>query len=179
MYSKLGYSRGVIANLSDAPNLPNPQTGETVFCTENYRVLTYDGALWMCDDFVRLINESGSTRNAGDLVIYDTTTYGRVVLTTTSDIERVAGPVVYTASNGAAVAVAIKGRYKCKVDSSAPGITTIGGKAYTYSAGNSGAAIDAITTPVVSGFYGWILERLDISRTGIKNMLIRGKVEMF
>jgi hypothetical protein len=179
MYSKLGYSRGVIANLSDAPNLPNPQTGETVFCTENYRVLTYDGALWMCDDFVRLTNGTGGTRSAGDLLVHDTGTYGNVVVTTTTQLPRVAGPVVYTSTAGSPIAIAIKGRYKCKVDFSQSGITTIGGRAYTYSAGALGAAVDTVATPIVTGFYGWILEKLDTSGTGVKNMLIRGKVEMF
>jgi hypothetical protein len=182
MYNKLGYSRGVIANLSDAPSLPNPQTGETVFCTENYRVLTYDGALWMCDDFVRLVNGSGATRAAGDLLIASTVAYGNVVVTTTTQSPRVIGPVVYSSTNGSPIAIAIKGKYKCKVDfyPTVSPITTIGGKAYTYSSGNLGAAIDSVSTPLVGGFFGWVLEPLPapLVQTNRK-MLIRGKVEFW
>jgi hypothetical protein len=182
MYNKLGYSRGVIANLSDAPNLVNPQTGETVFCTENYRVLTYDGALWMCDDFVRLVNGSGSTRAVGDLVCAATGVFGNVVITNATQNPRVIGPVVYSSTNGSPIAVAIKGKYKCRVDfySTVSPITTIGGKAYTYSSGNLGAAIDNVSTPLAGGFFGWVLEPLPAPLVqGNRKMLIRGKVEFW
>jgi len=181
MYSKTGYSRGVITNLSDAPNLPNPQTGETVFCTENYRVLTYDGDLWMCDDFIKMTNNSGSACIACDLMEIDTSGTLSAIKTTGSTL-RTIGPAIYGAANGAFVAIAFKGIYKVKIVNISSGpASNIGWKVLASSLGNAGAGIN--NTAVSAGFIGWTMEPVPFTGSntptgwGTFKCLMRGKVE--
>lgn len=181
MYSRTGYSRGVITNLSDAPNILNPQTGETVFCLENNRVLTYDGDLWMCDDFIKMTNNSGSACIACDLMQISTSGTLSAIKTTASTL-RTIGPAIYGAANGAFVAIAFKGIYKIKIVNIGGGTASnIGWKVLASSLGNAGAGIN--NTAVVAGFIGWTIEPVPFNGPtgaagwGTFKCLMRGKVE--
>ena len=181
MYSKTGYSRGIITNLSDALNINASQPGETVFCLENNRVLTFDGNLWMCDDFIRVTNNSGSSCIEGDLMEFNTSGTFSVIKTTGSTI-RVAGPSIYPAANGSLTAVAFNGIYKIKVTNVVAGpANTIGWKVYASGAGGpAGAGINQSNITV--GFLGWTAEPVPFSGSDplafeTFKCLIRGKVE--
>jgi hypothetical protein len=181
MYNRTGYSRGIITNLSDAPNILNPQTGETVFCLENNRVLTYDGDLWMCDDFIKMTNNSGSACIACDLMGIATSGTLSAIKTTGTTL-RTIGPAIYGAANGAFVAIAFKGIYKIKIVNVSSGpANNIGWKVVASSLGNAGAGIN--NTAVVAGFIGWTMEPVPFTGSntptghGTFKCLMRGKVE--
>ena len=105
------FTYGVKTLLSDVSAIASPSAGETVFCSENKRMMTYDGYVWMCSDFVRLTNGSGGTLNTGDVVIVSTSTASGVTTSTTIYDNTVLGPVVFGNTNGNYVTVAISGIY--------------------------------------------------------------------
>ena len=105
------FTYGVKTLLSDVSAIASPSEGETVFCSENKRMMTYDGYVWMCGDFVRLTNSSGGTLNPGDVVVVSTTTVSAATTSLTIYDNRVLGPVVFGNTNGNYVAVAISGIY--------------------------------------------------------------------
>lgn len=174
-YIKTKYSRGVVALLSDLPNLTNPKQGETAFCSENGRLMTYDGQLWMCDDFVKLTNNSGATRSAGDVMIFESTSgvVANLANTTTAlSNELVAGCVVYQSLANNPVAIAYKGIYKIKCAFAAP-TTNIGYRVRTSSSASFG---DANNTTTNGGIFAYTLEAPSTSPSTIK-CLLRNKVE--
>lgn len=182
MYNRSGYSRGIITNLSDALSLPSPQTGETVFCLENNRVLTYDGELWMCDDFIKMTNNSAASCIAGDLMEF-ATSGSFSALRTSGATTRVIGPAIYPAAIGAVTAVAFKGIYKIKIVNVVTGpASTIGWKVTASGSGNAGAGISTAAV-TGGGLLGWTVEPVPFSGVSVPGghgtfrCLIRGKVE--
>lgn len=174
-YIKTKYSRGIVALLSTLPTLSNPEQGETAFCSENGRLMTYDGQVWLCDDFIKLTNNSGSTRNAGDVMIFESTSGAvpNLANTTTSlSNELVAGVVIYTSLSNAPVVLAYKGIYKIKCVFAAP-TTNIGYRVRTSSSATFG---DANNTTTNGGVFAYTLEAPSTSPSTIK-CLLRNKVE--
>jgi hypothetical protein len=174
-YIKTKYSRGNVALLSDLPNLANPKQGETAFCSENGRLMTYDGQLWLCDDFIKLTNNSGATRSAGDVMIFEDTSGVVANLANTTNAlsnERVAGCVIYQSLANNPIAIAYKGIYKIKCNFVAP-TTNIGYRVRTSSSPSFGDA-NAITTS--GGIFAYTLEAPSTSPSTIK-CLLRNKVE--
>jgi hypothetical protein len=173
MYNRTGYSRGIITNLSDAPNILDPQTGETVFCLENNRVLTYDGALWMCDDFIRLTNSSAGNRSVGDVMLFSSTTSLGATIAATAGSPLFAGVVVYASTNGSPVALAHKGIYKVKLTLLSVTPVRIG---YFIRSSSTGTAGAQLSTTMSVGMFGWSLEIP--SGVGLCRVLLRGKTEI-
>jgi hypothetical protein len=174
MYSKTRYSRGVVATLAAAASLSNPQIGETVFCQENNRILTYDGALWMCDDFIRLTNSSGGNRSVGDVMLFSSTTNLGATISAIGSSPLFAGVVVYASTNGSPVALAHKGIYNVKLTQISITPTRIG---YFLRSANTGTAGAELTTGMGAGMFGWSLEIPP--GVGLCRALLRGKVELF
>lgn len=177
MYIESRYDRGIKDTLAQVKALPSPEVGETVFCKENGRVLTFDGDLWMCDDFVKLINGSNATQPQGaTMVIPVSGDNGTVVPSSNSYDTRVVGVSVYSTIAGAPMAIAYKGIYRVKlVYFSTP--TAIGGFIRTTSAGGGGHS--EINSSVSSGFYGWTLEVPTTPSPSLVRCLLRGKVEYY
>jgi hypothetical protein len=181
MYIESRYDRGVKDTLIQVKALASPEVGETVFCRENGRVLTFDGDLWMCDDFIKSVNASGSTRSQGDTMIY---LYGSgstpsVVAATNTGNGLVAGACVFSSTNGAPIAVAYKGIYKVKlVYYSTP--TAIGGFIRSTSGGGGGNS--EVSSSMTSGVFGWTLEIASAPSSAVPSLvrcLLRGKVEYY
>jgi hypothetical protein len=180
-YIKTKYSRGVVSLLSDLPNLANPIQGETAFCSENGRLMTYDGQLWMCDDFIKLTNASGGTRSVGDIMIFQdtsgTTLEAKVVNTLGN--EQVAGVVVYQSLSNQPVALAYKGIYKIKIDNFVVAPTFSG--LLICQAGTYTAAARA-SNNVVAGNFAWTVETFlgptPVPANILLKCLIRSKVEV-
>jgi hypothetical protein len=175
-YIKTKYSRGIVALLSTLPTLSNPEQGETAFCSENGRLMTYDGQLWMCDDFIKLTNNSGATRNAGDLMVFETTsgtTPNLANVTTIFASDFVAGPVIYQSLENEPVAIAYKGIYKinCYYGGSAP--TTIG---FIVRCGAISAQANIAATYVSPGLFAYTIE-IPTSEPSLVKCLLRNKVE--
>ena len=174
-YIKTKYSRGIVALLSTLPTLSNPEQGETAFCSENGRLMTYDGQVWLCDDFIKLTNNSGSTMSPGDVMIFESTSGAVPNLantTTTLSNELVAGVVIYTSLSNAPVVLAYKGIYKIKCVFVAP-TTNIGYRVRTSSSATFG---DANNTTTNGGVFAYTLEAPSTSPSTIK-CLLRNKVE--
>ena len=108
-----GYSFGN-KTLVEVGSLSDMSTGDTCFCTDNMRLMTYDGAHWMCSDFVKLINGTGTSVVEGDLLVASTTLAGTAVATSTIRNKKVIGPVVFPASVGELTVIAIFGKYRVK-----------------------------------------------------------------
>jgi hypothetical protein len=181
MYTETRYSRGLKDTLIQVKALLSPEVGETVFCRENGRVLTFDGDLWMCDDFIKSVNASGSTRSQGDTMIYSQGSgfTPSVVASSNTGNGLVAGVCVFSSTSGAPIAIAIKGVYKVKlVYFSTP--TAIGG--FIRSTSSGGGGISETTTAMSAGVYGWTLEIPSAPSSSIPTLvrcLLRGKVEYY
>jgi hypothetical protein len=178
MYIESRYDRGIKDTLAQVKALPEPETGETVFCKENGRVLTYDGELWMCDDFVKLTNGSTSTQPQGNVMVIPqgSGAGGTVIPTSNSYDTRVVGVNVYSTLGGAPMAIAYKGIYRVKlVYFSTP--SAIGGFIRTTSAGGGGCA--EINATVSAGFFGWTLQVPTVASPSLVRCLLRGKVEYY
>lgn len=182
VWTNTEYSRGIVATLAQVATLPNPIMGETVFCNENMRMLTYDGELWMCGDFIKCINDSGSTRQPGDVMTVKNSTTGllpEVVSSTQTGSALFAGVVVFASANGAVVALAFKGTYKVKFTIFSNGF---GGCLFEPIRSSSTGGVE--TTPssvgVSAGHIGWIIEQ---PSTGTVPQLcwclLRGKTEYY
>ena len=114
-----GYTYGT-KTLTQISALTGMSTGDTAFCTSNNRVMTYDGTFWVCDDFVVMVNRSGSTINQWDVVIVQqggTTTEISCTKTTTAGNSLIVGVAVYSAINGSNCVIAVKGNYQVNVRS--------------------------------------------------------------
>ena len=178
MYIQSKYDRGIKDTLVQVKALLSPEVGETVFCNENGRVLTFDGDLWMCDDFIKSINASGSTRSQGDTMIYyqGGGATPQVVAASTTGNALVAGVCVYSSTNGSPIAIAYKGIYKVKlVYFSTP--TATGGFIRSTSAGGGGCS--ELWLSMTSGVFGWTLEIPIVGTTSLVKCLLRGKVEYY
>jgi hypothetical protein len=177
-YIKTNYTRGIVSTLSALAGLPTltpPELGETAFCSENGRLMTYDGQFWMCDDFIKLTNNSGAIRNPGDVMIFESTS-GAVPnlanITTSLSNELVAGVVIYTSFINSPVVIAYKGIYRIKCVFTAPA-TNIGYRVRTSSSATFG---DANNTTTNAGIFAYTLEAPSTSPSLIK-CLLRNKVE--
>ena len=178
MYIESRYDRGIKDTLAQVKALPSPEVGETVFCKENGRVLTFDGDLWMCDDFIKLTNGSTSTQLQGaTMVIPFVSGAGGTVLPASNSYDtRVVGVCAYTTLGGAPMAIAYKGIYLVKlVYFSTP--TATGQFIRTTSAGGGGCS--EINSSMVGGVYGWTLEVPTASSPSLVRCLLRGKVEYY
>ena len=181
MYIETRYSRGLVNTLVQVKALLSPEVGETVFCKENGRVLTFDGDLWMCDDFIKSTNTSTVTASQGDTMVFGSgaTFTGRVVRSSDTGNTLVAGVCVYSSVANAPIAIAIKGVYKVKlVYFSTP--TAIGG--FIRSTSSGGGGVSEMTTAMTAGVYGWTLEIPSAPSSSIPTLvrcLLRGKVEYY
>lgn len=112
-----GYTYG-LKTFAQIQALTGMSTGETAYCTDRNRVLTWDGTFWMCDDFVVMRNRSGSTVNQWDVVIVQTggtTTEIACVRSATPGDPRVVGVAVLSAADGALCCIAVKGNWRVNV----------------------------------------------------------------
>jgi len=115
-----GYTYG-LNTLTQIFSIVGMQIGETVYCTDHNRVFTYNGAQWVCDDFVIMVNRSASTINQWDVVVAGTggtATEISCTTTATSGNPGVVGVAVATATTGSNVLIAVKGNWKCNVAAS-------------------------------------------------------------
>jgi hypothetical protein len=145
-------------------------TGDTVFCSENNRVMTYDTSnIWMCNDFIKLTNNSGVALAKGDVVIADITLAGAVTRTTTQGNPLVIGPVVFGNANGSPVAIAIFGIYDVRTN----GSTLAGDLALTSTTAGAGDS----TTTMGDGFFGVYVAQN--AAAGLTKCFIRSKPEYF
>jgi len=157
------------------PSLIPARVGETAFCRENGRLMTYDGELWMCDDFIKLTNNSGAIRSPGDVMIFETTpgtTPKLANVTNTLGNDFVAGVVVYQSNIGSPVALAYKGIYKINC---AWGVTptTIGFIVRCGSTNGVGNLTNVYSNP---GFFAYTLE-VPTANPSLVRCLLRNKVE--
>jgi hypothetical protein len=186
MYIETRYDRGIKDTLAQVKLLASPELGETVFCKENGRVLTYDGQLWMCDDFIKSTNigvNSGvaPTSYQGDTMVFwvGSTTISKVIRSNSTGNTLLAGVCVYTSLPNEPIAIAFKGIYKVKLlYYSSP--TAIGGMIRSSTA--AGGGFSEMTTSMTNGVFGWTLEIPSTSSSTIPTMvrcLLRGKVEYY
>ena len=172
-YNRTRYSRGVVATLSAVNSLSSPQTGETCFCSENGRVMTYDGELWMCDDFIKAINVSGATRAIGDVMTWQTTAGTAThVIAASAGSFLWAGVAVYAAANNAPIAIAYKGIYKVNV-SDVP--TTYNRIGYQLRISGLTSARGELIASGLPTWVGWNVEI--VPGGGLTKCLLRGKPE--
>lgn len=144
------YTYGVRPTLANVAAITGAVAGETVFCQENFRKLTYDGTNWMCSDFIKLTNGSGVTVNPGTVLVASTTA-DSVTLSTTTNNPKVYGPAVFTSTAGSPVVIAIFGIYQVSTNSS----TDHGDFAFTNSSGGTATS----TSTMGSGCFGIYVER--------------------
>lgn len=184
VWNKTGYSRGIVATLAGVAALPSPKMGETVFCSENCRIHTFDGDLWMCDDFIKSINGTITTRSQGDVMVFESNIGmpKQVITTGTSGDTRFAGVVAFAAAPGAPIALAYKGKYRTKITFFAEAWDTNSwGKPIRTSSLNGGMeTINYGITGITSGHCGW-LAQLPASATvpQILWCVLRGKTEYY
>jgi hypothetical protein len=182
VWSNTEYSRGVVATLAEVSALPNPIMGESVFCNENMRMLTYDGELWMCGDFIKCINTSGSSRQKGDVMVVKNSTTGilpEVVSVTQTGSAYFAGVVVYTSANNAVVALAFKGIYKTKITIFGNGFASSAFQPIrTSSLGGGMETTPSAATPS-AGHCGWLVEQPANGTAQLCWCLLRGKTEYY
>lgn len=163
------YTYGVKSTLSAVSAITGASAGETVFCEENFRLLTYDGQLWMCNDFIKLTNGSGVTLATGDVVVVSTTTAGTVTRIGANGSALVVGPVVFGNTNGNPVAVAISGIYQVRVNAA----TNAGNYASTST--TLGQARTNLT--LSAGIFGIYVEQT--AAAGLARCLVKSKIEYF
>lgn len=164
------YTYGVKSTLADVSAISGASIGDTVFCSENYRLMSYNGNnIWMCNDFVEITNNSGVTLAKGDVVIVDTAATNSVTRTNVLGNPLVLGPVVFGNANGSPVAVAISGIYDVRTN----GSTNASDLALTST--TLGAAIS--TTGIGDGFFGVFVQQNAVA--GLTKCLIRSKPEYF
>lgn len=168
------FTYGVKATLANVAAISSPSSGDTVFCSENNRMMTFDGSFWMCNDFIKLENGSGITLVEGDVVAATTVTTfltGTVTTTTTSGSRLVVGPIVFGNISGVgnSVVVAISGIYKIRTNAA------VSAGSYALTSTTAGAARGS--TIAGSGIFGIFTE--SIAAAGITKCFIRPKVEFF
>jgi len=181
VWTNTEYSRGIVATLAEVATLTNPIMGESVFCNENMRMLTYDGELWMCGDFIKCVNTSGSTRQQGDVMVVKNSTTGllpEVVNVAQTGSAYFAGIVAFASANNAVVALAFKGIYKTKI--------TIFGNGFASSVfepirTSSTGGMETIPTAAQpsAGHCGWLVEQPSSGIAQLCWCLLRGKTEYY
>lgn len=130
-----GYTYGV-RTLANTPT-SGMQAGDTFYCSDHFRVFTYDGSLWTCDDTVVMRNRDTVTIPQWDLVsvqVGGTATEISCVRTSVLQEEKIVGVAVFSAAVGANCVIAIKGNWKVNTSG------TIGLGALLVAAGSGGAA---------------------------------------
>jgi hypothetical protein len=161
------YTYGIKNTIALVAAITGATAGDTVFCIQNNRLLTYDGQLWMCSDFIKMTNGSGVTLSRGDLVVMSTTA-NTITRTTTAGAISVVGPVVFGNTAGNPVAIAIFGVYDVRTND-----TTNAGDFATTSTVNGRATS---TTTMGSGVFGIFVEQIGV---GLTKCLLRSKIEVF
>ena len=101
--------------------LTGMSTGDTVFCSTFKRPLTYDGELWMCNDFVKLKSAAVVTLVPGDMVRVAAGASGRCEQTTNASEIKAQGIVVWGGADGDKIGIAIGGIYE-SLSNTAPSI---------------------------------------------------------
>ena len=164
------YTYGVKSTLTDVSAISGASIGDTVFCSENNRLMSYNGNnIWMCNDFVEITNNSGVTLAKGDVVIINIAATNSVTRTTTQGNPLVLGPVVFGNANASLVAVAISGIYDVRTN----GSTNAGDYAFT----STTTGIGDSTTTMGDGFFGVYVQQNGAA--GLTKCLIRSKPEYF
>jgi len=181
VWNKTGYSRGTVETLAGVSTLPSPKIGETVFCNENCRILTFDGDLWMCDDFIKSINGTITTRVQGDAMVFDSTVGSakRVIQPTTTGDPKFAGIVAFSAAAGAPIALAYKGVYKTRIALFSDSyFNSLWAPIRTTSLNGGMETIAGYIGPA-AGHCGWLIQRPSSSTPGLFKCLLRGKTEHY
>lgn len=175
-YIKTKYSRGIVSLLSTLPTLSNPEQGETAFCSENGRVMTYDGQLWMCDDFIKLTNIAGRTVNVGEIMVFASTssaTPNQATVSTNLGDLLVAGVVMYQSLNNAPVALAYKGIYNIDIQTFSVAPVRMG---YVVRCGSTSGKGNLTNDAGTSS--GWFAYTIEVpAAVGLVKCLLRNKVE--
>lgn len=156
------YTYGV-KTLAQIDAIVSPQEGQTVFCSDNNRVMTYDDdGIWMCCDFIKLINITGATRSRGDLVAFSNTSNTGLSCTVAATADpRVAGPVVFGNINGQYMAIAYKGIYRINMTDNPTNEGNLWNAAATdYEANDAGTVMGV-------GFKGLIMSTTKVSNQAL------------
>ena len=169
-----GYTYG-LKTFTQIQALTGMSTGDTAYCTDRFRILTWDGTFWVCDDFVVMRNRSGATINQWDVVVVQiagTTTEIACVRSATPGDARVVGVAVLSSANAALCCIAIKGNWRVNVRTT----TAIGSdlttstvlgpaqvNAGTYSEGVFGLATSANAGPAAGTVECIILTRKELN----------------
>jgi hypothetical protein len=117
-----GYTYG-LKTLTQIQALTGMQAGDTCYCTEHFRLFTYDGSFWLPDDCVVMRNRDASTIAQWDVVSVQnggTTTEISCVRSLAAGDERVVGVAIYSALTGNNCVIAIKGNWKVNVRNATP-----------------------------------------------------------
>ena len=164
------YTYGVTSTLAEVSAISVPSIGDTVFCLENNRLMSYNGSfIWMCNDFVQITNDSGVTLAKGDVVIVNIAATNSVTRTTVQGNPLILGPVVFGNDTTRPVAVAISGIYDVRTN----GSTNAGDYALTSTTTGAGDS----TTTMGDGFFGVYVQQN--AAAGLTKCLIRSKPEYF
>ena len=161
------YTYGSRNTIAGVANITGMSSGETVFCIQNNRLLTYDGQLWMCSDFIKMTNGSGVTLDRGDLVVMSTTA-NTVIRDNIANLISVVGPIVFGGTAGNPVAISIFGVYDVRTND-----TTNAGDFATTTTTNGKATS---TTVMGAGVFGIFVEQRVAGNT---KCLLRTKQEYF
>lgn len=168
-----GYTYG-LKTFAQIQALTGMSTGDTAYCTDANRIMTYDGTFWMCDDFVVMRNRAGSTINQWDIVIVQqggTTTEISCVKSATPGSALVVGVAVASAINGALCCIAVKGNWKVNVRT-----TTALGSDLTTSTVLGLAQVNAGTFS--EGVFGYATTANAGPGSGIVDCIIMAKKEL-
>lgn len=140
--------------------------------------MTYDGELWMCDDFIKLTNISGRTVNVGEIMVFastSSTTPNQADVTTTLGNLLVAGVVMYQSLNNAPVALAYKGIYKIDIQVFSVAPVRMG---YVVRCGSTAGGGKGNLTNDAGTSSGWFAYTIEVpAAVGLVKCLLRNKVE--
>lgn len=112
-----GFTYG-LKTLAEIQAITGMQTGDTCYCTEHFRVFTYDGSFWLPDDCIVMRNRDASTIAQWDVVSVQnggTTTEISCVRSSVAGDDRVVGVAIYSALTGNNCVIAVKGNWKVNV----------------------------------------------------------------
>lgn len=138
-----------IKTLANVP-VSGMQAGDTFYCSDHFRVFTYDGSLWTCDDTVVMRNRDTVTIPQWDLVSVQnggTTTEISCVRTSVFQDERIVGVAIFSAAVGANCVIAVKGNWKVNVSGATNLGSLLGGST------TAGKAVQLTSSPY-SGILG-------------------------
>ena len=167
-----GYTYGV-RTLANTP-VSGMQAGDTFYCSDHFRVFTYSGSLWTCDDTVVMINRDTVTIPQWDLVSVQnggTLTEISCIRTNASQDERIVGVAIFSAAVGANCVIAIKGNWKVNT------VGTVGLGALLVSAGTVTAGkCNAYTGPSYYGIFGFATSA--VTGAGTISCILNSNVEL-